>query len=373
MPTQIQHPTSALQNAEVPTQDRTQLRIPGPTPLPDAVRAAGANQMINHRGAAFHALYRDVTTRVQHFYQTTQDVLIFPASGTGGLEASLVNCFSPGDTVLSLTCGHFGDRYADIATAYGLDVVRVPFEWGRPVDPDVVRAALRQRPGVRGMLLTHNETSTGVENPVAAIGALAREFDTLLLVDSVSALGATDLQVDAWGVDVAVTASQKAWMTPPGLAMLSVSPRAWAAQAQARLPRYYFDFAAARQYLDRWETPYTPAVSLLFQLQAALELMAEEGRAAVFARHTALRDQVRAGARALGLDLLAPDAVASRTVTAIRLPTARLVIAALRERGIELTGGQGPLEGHLLRIGHLGWATAEDMRQVLDALAAVLP
>ncbi len=350
----------------------TQLRIPGPTPLPPAVRVAGSRPMINHRGAAFHALLEDVTARLQHFFQTADPVLIFPASGTGGLEASIVNCFSPGDVVLAPSCGHFGDRYADIAAAYGLRVIRLRRPEGEAVEPDAVRAVLAAEPHVRGILLTHNETSSGVENPVAAIGAIAREFDTLLLVDSVSALGAVDLRCAEWGVDVAVTAAQKAWMTPPGLTMLAVGPRAWAAHATAALPRYYFDFTAARRYAEHWETPYTPAVSLLYQLQAALALMMEEGRAAIFARHTALRDLVRAGARDLGLELLAPDAIASRTVTAIRFDQAPAVLDALRAQGIEIAGGQGALSGRLLRVGHLGWCTAADMHAVLDALAAAV-
>ncbi|HMA35728.1 MAG TPA: alanine--glyoxylate aminotransferase family protein [Chloroflexia bacterium] len=346
-----------------------QLRIPGPTPVPAAVRAAGERQMINHRGTAFHDLLRDVTERAKPFFGTSGDLLIFPASGTGGLEASIVNCFSPGDQVLALSCGHFGDRYADIAAAYGLEVIRLTFEWGQPVEPDVVRRALAGHPQVRGILLTHNETSTGVQNPVAAIGALAREFDRLLLVDSISAVGGVEFCADAWGVDVAITASQKAWMTPPGLTLLAVSGRAWAAYKQARLPRYYFDFGAARKYLEHWETPYTPAVSLLFQLQAALQLMHEEGPAAIFARHQTLRNYVRERVRVLGLELLAADAVASRTVTALVLPNARQILADLRIHGVELAGGQGPLEGRLLRIGHLGWASREDMAQVLDLLA----
>jgi aspartate aminotransferase-like enzyme len=349
-----------------------QLRIPGPTPLPDAVREAGARQMINHRGPAFHAILRDITDRARPFFQTESDILIFPASGTGGLEASLVNCFSPGDTVISLSCGHFGDRYADIAAAHGLEVVRVRFEPGQAVDPARAAEALRAHPAARGLLLTHNETSTGVQNDVAAIGALARAQDVLLLVDSISALGAVDLRCDAWGVDVAVSASQKGWMTPPGLALISVSPRAWQAHAAARLPRYYFDFGAARTYLERWETPYTPAISLLYQLQAALELMHEEGRAAVFARHEALRDSVRGRVRALGLAPLAADPIASRTVTAVRVPDAKRVIGALREQGVELAGGQGALEGRLIRIGHVGWATEADMRETLDSLAGAL-
>src|SRR6476469_3166459 len=220
-----------------------QLRMPGPTPLPEPTRAAGARQMISHRGDEFERIFFDIMARLQDWCQTKNDVLIFPAAGTGGLEAALVNCFSPGDTVIACTVGAFGDRWAEIATAFGLDVVRVAGPWGMAVDPDAVRAALVQHPAAKGILLTHNETSTGVLNDVAAVGALAREYDKLLLVDSISGAGGADLPVDAWGVDVAVTASQKAWMAPPGLTMLVVSERAWAAAGRARLPRFYWDFA----------------------------------------------------------------------------------------------------------------------------------
>jgi aspartate aminotransferase-like enzyme len=348
-----------------------QLRIPGPTPVPDKVRAAGARQMINHRGGTFHELLRDVTERLKPFYGTSHDVLTFAASGTGGLEAALANCFSPGDRVLSLICGHFGERFADIATAYGLEVTRMRFSPGQAVDADRARRVLLRNPGFKGILLTHNETATGVQNPVEAVGEIAREFNCLLLLDSISALGAVPLEADAWGVDVAITASQKAWMTPPGLTMLSVGPRAWDAYRTARLPRYYFDFGAARKYLDHWETPATPAVSLLFQLQAALQLMGEEGQAAIYARHQMLRNYVRERVRALGLELLAADVIASSTVTAVALPDARQVLADMRRHGVELSGGQGPLEGRLVRIGHLGWVSRDDMAEVLNLLGDI--
>ncbi len=349
-----------------------QLRMPGPTPLPEPTRAAGARQMISHRGEEFERLFRDITARLQRWFQTENDVLIFPAAGTGGLEAALVNCLSPGDTVIAATVGAFGDRWAEIATAFDLEVVRAGGPWGTAVDPAEVRAALKQHPTAKAILLTHNETSTGVLNDVAAIGALAREHDTLLLVDSISGAGGADLPVDAWGVDVAVTASQKAWMTPPGLTMLTVGPRAWAAHATARLPRFYWDFSEARKYAAQGQTPYTPAISLLFALHASLLLMDAEGRDAVFARHLRLRDGVRALTRRIGLDLLVPDAIASPTVTAVRVPQAARVLATLRARQVILGDGQGPLKGTVLRIGHMGHVTEADLAYTMAELSAAV-
>ncbi len=349
-----------------------QLRIPGPTPLPDPTRAAGARQMISHRGAEFERIFFDIMARLQRWYQTENDVLIFPAAGTGGLEAALVNTFSPGDTVISCTVGAFGDRWAEIATAFGLTVVRAGGPWGTAADPEVARAALVAHPEAKALLLTHNETSTGVLNDVAAFGALAREHDTLLLVDSISGAGGADLPIDSWHVDVAVTASQKAWMAPPGLTMITVGPRAWAAHATARLPRFYWDFSEARKYAAKGQTPYTPAVSLLFALQASLLLMDAEGRDAVFARHLRLRDGVRAAARRSGLTPLVADAVASPTVTALQVPDADRVLAALRARDIILADGQGALKGQILRIGHMGFVTDADLATTMAELAAAV-
>jgi aspartate aminotransferase-like enzyme len=349
-----------------------QLRIPGPTPLPAATREALARQMISHRGAEFERIFRDITARLQDWFQTENDVLIFPAAGTGGLEAALVNTLSPGDTVIACSVGAFGDRWAEIATAFGLHVVPAGGPWGTAVDPATVRAALGRNPIAKAILLTHNETSTGVLNDVAPIAALAREYNTLLLVDSISGAGGADLPVDRWGVDVAVTAAQKAWMAPPGLTMLTVSARAWEAHAHARLPRFYWDFSEARKYAAKGQTPYTPAVSLLYALQASLHLMAAEGRAAVFARHLALRDFVRGEARRLGLAPLVPDAIASPTVTALQVPDADTVLVTLRTRGVIVADGQGPLKGAVLRVGHMGLVSEADLAEVVRELGAVL-
>lgn len=358
-----------------------QLRIPGPTPLPDEVLDAMHREMISHREDEFRDLLRNVTHMLKLGFQTEGDVLIFPGAGTGGLEASIANVFSAGDTIITLSIGSFGDRYAEIAERFGLQVVRVASPWGETADLEGLQTALLVTPNVKGVLVTHNETSTGVQNDLEAIGRIVRKIGSihestpLLLVDCISSLGAVDIPVDKWGIDVAITASQKAWMAPPGLTMLSVSQRAWEAHKTAKLPRFYWDFTEAKRYLAKWETPYTPAVSLLYALQASLHLIMQESLPNVFARHERIRDQVRTAVRRMGLDLLAPDESASRTVTAIKVPqgqTASEVVAALRERGVIVAGGQDAYKEKIVRIGHMGFVNDHDIDQVLAALEDVV-
>lgn len=353
------------------------LRIPGPTPCPPQVLEAMGRQMINHRGPEFRALLGDLLARLKKVFQTEGEVIILTASGTGGMEAALVNTISPGDRVLSVTNGVFGDRFARIAEAFGAQVQRLGFEWGQPVDPQAVRKALQDDPAIRVVLVTHNETSTGVTNDLADMGAVAREHDKLLLVDAISSLGAIDLPMDQWGCDVVVTGSQKSWMVPPGLAMLAVSPRAWKAMEEAKTPRFYWDFQAMKRYQDRGETPFTPAISLYYALAVALDAMEEEGFANVVARHARVGAYMRRWVKDLGLDLFPPESCASNTVTAVKLPQgveARPLLKTLREEhGVVLAGGQGKLDGTIFRIGHLGYVSEADMDGVAQALEAALP
>ena len=301
------------------------LRIPGPTPCPPEVLAAVARPMINHRGRQFAQLIGRATQRLRQFYRTGGDVLILTASGTGGMEAAIVNTLSPGDRVLAVSIGAFGDRFAAIAEAYGAQVVRLSYEWGRAADPDDVRKALGDDPNIAAVLVTHNETSTGVTNPLAEIAAAAREVGAvreqpLLLVDAISSLGAIPLEMDAWGLDVVVTGSQKGWMVPPGLAFISVSEGAWRAYGSAGMPRFYFDLGRHRDALARGQTPWTPALSILFGLEVALERMAQEELPAIFQRHARIAQMTRDGVKALGLELLADERFASPTVTAVKVP-----------------------------------------------------
>lgn len=355
-----------------------QLRIPGPTPIPDEILNVLSRQMINHRGPEFAELIRRMTDILKEIFQTKGDVLILTGSGTGGMEAAIVNMLSPGDKVLVVSNGFFGERFADIAEIYGAQVERLRFEWGSAADPEAVRQALAKDPGVKAVLVTHNETSTGVTNDLAAISNVVKEFEKLLLVDAISGLGAIDLPADAWGCDVVITASQKGWMVPPGLAMVSVSEKAWQAQAEARMPKYYWDFAKAKQFLDeKGQTPWTPAISMFFALAAALELFQQEGLQNILARHERVGSKAREVVKSLGLSLFPQDRCASNTVTAVKasegLDVKKLLGILREEHDVVLSGGQQRLEGKIFRIGHLGYVSEEDMDAVGQALRIALP
>lgn len=350
------------------------LAVPGPTPVPPEARLAMARPMINHRGSEYAALQREVVEGLRYAFQTEGDVLIFPSSGTGGLEAAVVNVLSPGDRVLSGSIGSFGDRFADIAQAHGAQVDRLTVEWGQALSPEVLRARLAEdrEHAIRAVLLTHNETSTGVTNDIAKLAEVVQEHGALVLVDSISGLLAADLKTDAWGLDVVVAGSQKAFMIPPGMAFLTVSQRAWQAHKEARMARYYFDFSAMRKYMEKDQTPYTPAVSLLYGLQATVRMIRDEGLEAGFARHATLAAAVRAGASALGLRLLADPEHASPAVTAIYSPEG-IDPKELRQRvrqqsNVVLAGGQGKLIDKIFRIGHLGYCGEHDVVAILAAV-----
>ncbi|MCU0483576.1 MAG: alanine--glyoxylate aminotransferase family protein, partial [Chloroflexi bacterium] len=294
-------------------------------------------------------------------------------AGSGGLEAAVVNVLSPGDRVLAATTGAFGDRFATVAEVYGASVRRLETDWGRAAEPAVLRAALAEEPDVRAILLTHNETSTGITNPVAGLAAVAREMapDSLVLVDGVSSIGGIPFEFEAWGVDVAVTGSQKAWMAAPGMAFIAASDRAWAAMEVARMPRFYLDLRRHRDSAASGQTPWTPAVAVMYQVDEGLRLMAAETPAGVFARHRACAAATRAGLRALGFDLLADPAYASDTVTAARVPDGldwKAFSAELKARGLVLAGGQGKLKGRIFRVGHLGFIVLDHVLGLLAAL-----
>ena len=354
-----------------------QLRVPGPTPCPEEVLQAMARQMVNHRGKEFAELLNRVTDKMKGVFQTKQDVLTLTASGTGGLEAAVVNTLSPGEKVLSVTCGIFGERFASIAERYGADVVRLEFDLGKAVEPEKIRQVLQSTPSIGAVMVTHNETSTGVTNDLASISAVVEEFDKLLLVDAVSSLSSIDLPVDEWGCDVVVSGSQKGWMVPPGLAMVSVSERAWGAVQGAKTPRFYLDFTQAKKLLDKGQTPWTPAVSILYALDVALDLIEKEGLDNVFARHARVGKVAREGVKSLGLSLFADEAFASNTVTSVNVPDGvdvKVLQQILRdEHGVVLAGGQQRLGGKIFRIGHLGWVDESDMKEVVAALGKVLP
>jgi aspartate aminotransferase-like enzyme len=352
------------------------LRIPGPTALPPSVREAGARQMINHRGPEFAAMLERILSGMKPYFGTSSDVAMITTAGTGGLEAAVVNTLSPGDRVLGVSIGSFGDRFAKIARTYGAGVTKIEVEWGEAADPSALRDELLRDPGYRAVLLTHNETSTAVMNPIPELAAVVREVapDALILVDSVSGLGAVPFEMDAWGVDVVVTGSQKAWMSAPGLAMIAASPRAWSAMETATMPRLYLDLRTHRESHAAGQTPWTPAIAVVYQVDEGIRLMTAEGAANVFARHEACAAAARAGLRALGFELFADQRHASRTVTAAVVPDDldwKAFNTELKRRGLVLAGGQGKLTGKIFRLGHLGSVTVEEILGAMSVLEFV--
>jgi aspartate aminotransferase-like enzyme len=353
----------------------SQLRIPGPTPVPDRVNRAMAAPMINHRGPEFKALLPELENGLKWAFQTKNDMLIFPASGTGGLESAVANLVSPGERIVVVTIGAFGDRFADLAEAFGAQVIRYALPWGEAADPQDLDDLLGKEPEVATVLITHNETSTGVTNRLQALAEVVRRRQRLLVVDGVSSIGSIALPVDDWGVDVAITASQKGWMLPPGVTMLSVSRAAWQRQANARAPRFYFDWERAQKLQAKGMTFTTPAMSILFGLREALAIMREEGLATIFQRHIRVAAGFRAAGRALGLRLLAADPeTASATVTALYFPEAlsgeksEAVFKTWRELGLVVGEGQGKLAGKIFRIGHLGAVYDVDVAETVELL-----
>jgi aspartate aminotransferase-like enzyme len=350
-------------------------RLPGPTPLPPQVLEALTQEMIPHRGPAFRALFRETLDRARRAHRTDGEVLIWAASGSAGWEVAIVNLLSPGDPLLIVVNGDFGDRFARVAQRLGLDLRRVDIPWGEPVLPTQLREALEQHPDVRAVALVHNETSTGVTNPLRELAAVVRDHGALLLVDSVSGVGALPLEVDAWGIDFVMSGSQKAWMCPPGLLIVAAGPRAWEAHQQSRFPRFYWDMSAARKMADEGMTPTTPPLSMIYAYRAALEMIESEGLENVWARHHRLAELTRDGVRDAGLNLFARSGFESDSVTAFvppdGIPARKMLDALRRDYNVEAQGGQAHLADSLIRVGHMGWVHEPEMRQAITAIAAV--
>ena len=353
------------------------LRVPGPTPLPSEVREAQSAPMIDHRGTEFGEMQREIVAGLAELIGTRGEVLLLTGSGTGALEAAVVNTLSPGDRVLAVTIGSFGDRFAKIASAFGAHVERFEVPWGEAADPAALAAHLVTNPPYRAVLLTHNETSTGVTNPLRELAGVVRNAagDPLLLVDGISGLGAMPFEMDAWGIDLVVSASQKAWMGSPGIAIAAVGERAWAANEAAAMPRVYWDLAEARKWAEKGQTPWTPAVSVLFGLRVGLRRLVAEGREQTWARHAAIAAAVQAGLEALGLRLVAAPQNRSSTVTAAWLPDGldwAPFNAAMRAKGLVVAGGQGAWAGRILRFGHMGGVGIDEMCEAVRVMGETL-
>lgn len=350
------------------------LLLPGPTPIPDRVARAMNRPMINHRGTEFKSIMEDVIAGIKKVYRTTANLLIYPASGTGGLEAAVVNFVSPGDKVLAISIGVFGDRFAAIAKTFGAEVEKLDFAWGSGADPELIKKRLSQDKDheIKVVLITHNETSTGAYNDIKAIRDAMGDHPALLLVDAVSGLAAIELKMDEWKLDVVISGSQKAFMIPPGLCFLAFSDRAYKIYKENTNTRYYWDLAEGLKYQEKGQTPFTPPISLYFGLHEALQMMMEEGLDHVIARHKAYRDMVRASVKAMGLKLLTEDKYASSAVTSVIAPEnigANAIRKMMHEEfNIILAGGQQSLDNVIFRIGHLGYVRELDLLSVLAAL-----
>jgi aspartate aminotransferase-like enzyme len=360
--------------------DRPEIILaPGPTPIPPEVLLAQAKPLVYHRGPGFGRLMRDVTARLRELYRTeAAEIVIMTSSGTGGLESAIQNCFSPGDEVFVPLAGFFSERWQRLAQAYGLSVHATEEEWGTRLEPSKIADALAEHPGIKAVFLTQSETSTGVIQPVEQLARVARDSGALVIVDVVSSLGAVPFAFDDWGIDVAVGGSQKALSASPGIAFVAVSDRARAATETATNPRFYFDWATYRRFaaLPDPENPWTPAISVMEGLHAALELYFQDGVDAALARHRMLSRGVKEGVKALGLDLFGEGLDDNWTVTAIRAPEAAdadTISDTIRaDHGCVLAPGQGPLKGKVFRIGHFGYFSELDILRGLAALEMTL-
>ena len=358
-------------------RSRVNLRIPGPVPLPDDVLELAGSQMINHRGPEYAAMLDRMTRNLQTVFATVGDVYFITSSGTGSMETAVVNTLSPGDKVLSLVIGVFGKRFAEIAEAYGADVTRLEFPLGKAADPDEVAQALADMPDCKAVLFTHNESSTGTTNPLQEIASVVHQnSDALVLVDAVSSAGGAPISVDAWGIDVVATASQKSWVSPPGISMVSFSKKAWRAHETATMPRYYFDVEQYRDYLEIGQPPFTPCLPAMYTLERTLDRMVAEGVENVFSRHDMIAEHTRKRARSFGLEILPEERYASATVTAVRMPEGidgQDLVARVRANfDVVLGGGQQELTGKIFRVGHMGWVDPADIDDAFQAVEETL-
>ncbi len=351
------------------------LLTPGPTPLPPEICAAMSRPIIHHRTPQFQEVIKEVHEGLKYIYQTKNEVFMLASSGSGAMEAAAANLCSPGDTVITVEGGKFGERWTEIARAYGINCDVIKVEWGRAVEPSAIKDKLKSNPKIKAVFATLCETSTGVATDIRAIGEIVKDTEAVLVVDAISGLGAIDLQVDAWHCDVVVSGSQKGLMLPPGLGFISMSPKAWKVAENSKCPKYYFDLSKAKKAYDKVDTPFTPAITLIIALKEALNLMKADGLENVFSRHKKMADATRAAVKALGLELFAPGA-ASDVVTAAKVPQGidgeKLVKAMRDTYGVTIAGGQDEMKGKLVRIAHMGYITEFDIITAISCLEKVL-
>jgi len=354
---------------------KNHLLTPGPTPLPDYVRAALGQEIIHHRTPQFQAIFKQVEEDLKFLFQTTNDVFVFASSGTGAMEATVVNCIGKDDRVIVIEGGKFGERWTELNKQIGAEVIVVPVEWGRAVAADTIQQLLEKDKTIKAVFATHCETSTGVTADIQALAAVVKQHAAVLVVDAISSLGAIDLQMDVWNIDVVVSGSQKGLMLPPGLGFIGLSKKAWALVEKCENPRYYFDLRLAKKALAKGDTAFTPAITLIIALAQVLQHMRQEGLQTVFSRHRTLANATRQAMKAIGLELLAP-AAASDAVTAVKVPEgidgAKLVKTMRDEYGVAIAGGQAQLKGKIFRIAHMGFISKDDLLLCFKTLEEVL-
>ena len=356
--------------------NKYRLMSPGPTPIPPEVSAAGALPIIHHRTPEFGEVFTRVNENLKQVFLTQNDVFTYAASGTGAFEGAIQNLFSPGDKVLVVNSGNFGNRWVKMSRAFGLEVTELKYDWGAKADNDDVAEALEDDPEIKAAMCVLSETSTGTVNDIEGFGKATQ--DVLSIVDAVSGLGACELRTDDWGIDVVVAGSQKALMTPPGLGFVSVSERAWKAHDESQMPRFYFDWTAAKKAYEKdpAQTAWTPPVSLILQLDLALRQILDEGIENVFERHVLLGRGAREGIKGMGLQLFGPDEDMNAAVTAAWVPEGvdgkQFVRMMFREHGIQVAGGQAEMAGKIWRIGHCGYFDSYDIIATIAAAELAL-
>ncbi len=352
------------------------LLTPGPTPLPTCVTEALARPIIHHRTPQFRAILQQAEDGLKYVFNTKNDIFIFSSSGTGAMEAAVANLLSPGEVVLTIEGGKFGQRWTEICQAYNVRCDVIEVEWGRAVDPKEIERRIRTNPEIKAIFTTLCETSTGVVNDIEAIGRIVKDSQAILVVDAISSLCSLPLLTDTWSCDMVVAGSQKGLMLPPGLGFISVSPKAWNLINKSKNPRYYFDLGVAKKALDKTDTPFTPAISLIIALNEALNMIRQEGLENIFLRCKKMAEATRQAARALGLELLASSSDASDAVTAIRLPEGidgQALVKTMRDiYGVAIAGGQGVLKGRIIRIAHMGYIGEFDIIIAITCLEKVL-
>lgn len=354
---------------------RTRLFTPGPTQVPERVQVAMSNPLVHHRGLAFKEMFQEVIDDLKYFFQTQGDVLTFTSSGTGAMEASVVNLLSKNALVLTVSGGKFGERWAELCRSYGANTHVIDVTWGEAVDPNDIEAFLKKHPDTVAVFVTHSETSTGVAADVKSIAKIVRTHsDAVLVVDAITSAGVLPFRMDEWGIDVAVTGSQKGLMIPPGLAAVALSARAWERVKTSDLPKYYFDFLKEKKAQESKTTAWTPAITLFMGLREALKMIREKGLESMWEKYALLADATRQGVLAMGLELFAKSP--SDSLTAVKIPPAidgLKFVQHLREKyGITVAGGQGPLKGKIFRVAHMGYYDSLDMVAMASALELAL-